>query len=107
MAGLNNYIPFMKYKWLYFAISLLVLLPGIYSLIRYGLRLSIDFTGGTLLEIQASSSASFASTAKDQKLELYSVQSTGDQTYLLRLPPLTQDQNDNFKKALGDAAEKR
>src|SRR3989344_2415368 len=103
----SNHFSFMKYKWLYFVISLLVLLPGIYSLIRYGLRLSIDFTGGSLLEIQASSSASFASTAKDQNLELYSVQSTGDQTYLLRLPPLTQDQNDNFKKSLGDAAEKR
>jgi len=100
-------MKFMKFKWLYFGISLLILIPGIYSLIRYGLRLSIDFTGGTLLEIQATGSANFAGVAKDQNLELYSVQSTGDNSYLLRFKPLSQEENDKFKKALGDAVEKR
>ncbi len=97
----------MKYKYLYFAVSLLVLIPGIYSLIRYGLRLSIDFTGGTLLEIQAPGSANFAGVSASQNLELYSVQSTGDNTYLLRFKPLTQEQNDQFKKALGNVSERR
>jgi len=45
-------IKFMKYYWLYFVISGLVIIPGIYSLAKYGLKLSIDFTGGTLLEFQ-------------------------------------------------------
>lgn len=40
----------MKYKYLFFAISLLVILPGLFSLARFGLRLSIDFTGGAVLE---------------------------------------------------------
>ena len=101
----------MKYKWLYFAISLLVLLPGIYSLIRYGLRLSIDFTGGTLLEIQASSSANFATTAKAQGLDLSSVQSAGAVSYLLRFKPTTHEQNEKFKaelqKLTGPITEKR
>ncbi|MBI2587299.1 protein translocase subunit SecF [Candidatus Amesbacteria bacterium] len=100
-------MKFMKYKYLYFAVSLLVLIPGIYSLIRYGLRLSIDFTGGTLLEIQAPGSANFAGVSASQNLELYSVQSTGDNTYLLRFKPLTQEQNDQFKKALGNVSERR
>lgn len=39
----------MKYWWLYFAISLAVILPGSYSLIRYGLVPSIDFTGGSTI----------------------------------------------------------
>ena len=34
-------------------ISGLVLVPGIYSLIRYGLQPSIDFTGGTLMELKS------------------------------------------------------
>ncbi|MGH7245908.1 MAG: hypothetical protein ACREGI_03175, partial [Candidatus Levyibacteriota bacterium] len=34
-------------KYIYFAISLLVIIPGIISLFLYGLDLSIDFTGGT------------------------------------------------------------
>lgn len=33
-------------------ISALVLVPGTYSLIKYGLRQSIDFTGGTLVELK-------------------------------------------------------
>lgn len=37
----------MKYYWIYFLISLSIIIPGTYSLIRYGLRPSIDFTGGS------------------------------------------------------------
>lgn len=39
----------MKYRLLYFAISLLVIIPGTYSLFRYGLKLSIEFTGGSVI----------------------------------------------------------
>lgn len=39
----------MRYLWLYFLISLSVLIPGSYSLIRHGLLLGIDFTGGTTM----------------------------------------------------------
>lgn len=100
-------MAFMKYKWLYFGISLLVILPGLFSLLRYGLRLSIDFTGGSLLEIQATGSASFSDAAKKNNLELSSFQTAGKDTYLLRFKPLTQAQNDAFKKTLGQVTEKR
>ncbi len=43
----------MKYWWLYFLISLAVIIPGSYSLIRHGLRLGIDFTGGTTISWSA------------------------------------------------------
>lgn len=49
-------IRFSKYIWLYFLLSALILVPGIYSLIRFGLEQSIDFTGGTILEIKTSDS---------------------------------------------------
>ncbi len=42
----------MKYRLLYFALSLLVIIPGIWSLATYGLKLSIDFTGGTILKLE-------------------------------------------------------
>jgi len=45
-------IRFSKYIWLYVLISSLILVPGIYSLIRWGLLPSIDFTGGTVLEVR-------------------------------------------------------
>ena len=45
----------MKYKNLFFAISLFVLIPSIYSLIMFGFKPSIDFVGGSVLEIDLAS----------------------------------------------------
>ncbi len=42
----------IKYRYLYFAISLLVIIPGILALIFWKLPLGIDFTGGSLLDVQ-------------------------------------------------------
>ena len=43
-------INFMRYRPVYLLISAIVLVPGVLSLIFNGLKPSIDFTGGTLLE---------------------------------------------------------
>ncbi|MCA1899987.1 MAG: protein translocase subunit SecF [Chloroflexi bacterium] len=45
-------IDILSKRYLYFAISLLVIVPGIVLLALNGLPLSIDFTGGSLLEVQ-------------------------------------------------------
>lgn len=45
----------IKYRYIYFGISLLVIVPGIIALILWGLPLGIDFTGGSLLEVQFAS----------------------------------------------------
>lgn len=39
-------------RYWYFALSLLVIVPGLISLVLYGLPLAIDYTGGSLLEIR-------------------------------------------------------
>jgi preprotein translocase subunit SecF len=41
----------VKRRYLYFAISLLVIIPGMIALIVWGFPLAIDFTGGSLLDI--------------------------------------------------------
>ncbi len=43
---------FLKYKWLYATISGIVILAGIFSMILWGFKYSIDFVGGTNLEYQ-------------------------------------------------------
>lgn len=45
----------IKYRYLYFGISLLVIIPGVLALIFWGLPLGIDFTGGSLLEVKFAS----------------------------------------------------
>ncbi len=42
----------IKYRYLYFAISLVVIIPGVLALIFWGLPLGVDFTGGSLLEVR-------------------------------------------------------
>ena len=42
----------VKYRYWYFAISLLVIVPGVLALIFWGFPLGIDFTGGSLLDVQ-------------------------------------------------------
>lgn len=42
----------IKHRYIYFGISMLVIIPGIIALILWGLPLGIDFTGGSLLEVK-------------------------------------------------------
>jgi len=81
----------MKFKYVFFAISLLVILPGIFSLAKFGLKMSIDFSGGTLLEIQNSSlrqdsgrQAKLKTIYENQKIEFASAQQTSNSSVLIR-----------------------
>ncbi|MFZ3069091.1 MAG: protein translocase subunit SecF [Microgenomates group bacterium] len=47
----------MKHLSIYFLISSLIIVPGIYSLVRYGFKPSIEFTGGTRLTIENTKSS--------------------------------------------------
>ncbi|MCE7938368.1 protein translocase subunit SecF [bacterium] len=42
----------VKHRYWYFIFSALVVVPGLVALARYGLPRSIDFTGGTLMELK-------------------------------------------------------
>jgi preprotein translocase subunit SecF len=58
----------VKRRYLYFAISLLVIIPGMLALIVWGFPLAIDFTGGSLLDIHFDTGSVPAS---DEVLQLY------------------------------------
>jgi preprotein translocase subunit SecF len=45
-------INIIKYRYWYFLFSLLIIIPGLIGLALWGLPLSIDFTSGSLLEVQ-------------------------------------------------------
>lgn len=87
----------LKYKKIYFLISGIVIGLGIYSLLSWGLRLGLDFRGGTILEYRFGKEISRDSARKaivDAGIEVSSIQSLGDNTYLFKLPPVeTSDKN--------------
>jgi len=76
-------------RYFFFGLSLLLILPGIIITVFYGMNLSVDFTGGTLVEI------SFASGTTPPPAEIVvvynqfgvsdvQVQTTGDDTIIAR-----------------------
>jgi len=99
-------INFMKYKRLYFLISLLFLLPSAYFLSRFGLKPSLDFTGGALLElhvepthVQDITPAHITEIAR-QVVKLNSVQQTDTNTFLIRAQEFDQEHNQILQKEL-------
>lgn len=79
---------FTKHLYLYFIISAIVILPGLYSLIRFGLQPSIDFTGGSIIEVQGSELKIEEQFKGIEEIELISIQNTNENTYLLKLKPI-------------------
>lgn len=51
-------IDIVRRRYLYFGISLIVIVPGLIALIIWGLPLAIDFTGGSLLQVRFDSGTS-------------------------------------------------
>jgi len=99
----------MKYKWLYFIISALVIIPGIISLFVYGLRPGIDFTGGTLLELQFEKNFQFPISnfqlkeiVEEKGLAVSSVQISGNNSVLIRMKPITKEEAAMIKTTLGE-----
>lgn len=90
-------------KNLYFAISLIVIIPGIISLFLWGLNLSIDFTGGSRLMYQVkddkkpalpagrqAASSQLINIIRKQNIEIVSIQKSGGDVYIIRTKPLEQ-----------------
>ncbi len=95
-------IRFSRYIWLYTVISASVLVPGVFSLIRYHLRPSIDFTGGTLLEVRRLSGERqpLEDVARETEVSLSSVQVAGGDSVIIRLRPASEEKIKRFQEKL-------
>ncbi len=89
-------------KYWYFAFSMLVIIPGLISLALWGLRLSIDFTGGSRSEYQIANSKyqisneEIGKIVRDHGIEVNSVQKSQD-LYIIRTKPLDQTAHQKVK----------
>lgn len=101
-------IDFMKYRWLYFAISLAVIIPGVFSLLTHGLKLGVDFTGGTLWEVKAPGITDQLNVQTTQAVlqdiwVVEVVQPSGDQQVVLRGKTMTPEQHQGALQSLQSA----
>jgi preprotein translocase subunit SecF len=108
----------MQYKKLYFLISALFLLPSIYALVFWGLKPSIDFTGGTILEVKNLKCKMQNCNLKlkieekiKEKVNISSIQESGTNTYILKMKEIDKDQKEELIEKLeeefGDIEETR
>ena len=103
-------INFMKYKLLYFLFSLLFILPGTYFLLRFGLKPSVDFTGGSLVELQVNASLEQLRPVIETQVPVASLQQTAD-SFVLKTKEITQEENQALQEKIssqfGPVTEKR
>lgn len=88
-------MDWLKYKKIYFTISLLLIAGGVFSLINWGVRLGVDFRGGTIIEYRFEEEISTEVTVEkleEEGIETSSIQEAGEGKYLFRLPPISQEE---------------
>jgi preprotein translocase subunit SecF len=92
----------VRHRKIWYTISGLLLAASIFSLFYFGLKLGIDFTGGSLLEIEYQTSRPENSIIEDKLSTLnlgnISLQPTGDKGLLIRSRDLSEEEH---QKALG------
>lgn len=96
-------------RYYFFALSLLLIVPGLVLLAVKGLPLSIDFTGGTLLEVKfeegkTPDTAMILSIYQDAQIEDVQVTATGDNTLVLRSSFLSNEARDSVLTAMKEAS---
>ena len=85
----------VSHRKIYFSISITLVLASLVSLLLWGLNLGIDFSGGTLMEIEFSDSRpnnqQIQEKLADLELDQINLQSTGQRGLILRLKDIDEE----------------
>lgn len=104
-------ITFLKYRKIYYGFSLLLALGSLVALILFGLKLGIDFTGGSIIEVEFSENvpehALIEKDLADLNLGQITFQSLGEKGLLLRLRHIDEKTHQNILSRLKDVREQR
>lgn len=105
-------------RYWYFALSALIVIPGLVALFLWGLPLSIDFTGGSLMELEFDQPVTISTetiksiyTQQDPDLSDTLVQTSGDRIVLIRSKEIDSPTKlaiqEEIRKVYGDFVERR
>lgn len=103
-------IDILGKRYYFFALSLLIIIPGLIVLgvmaVRGTLPLAIDFTGGSLLEVRFEGTqpqpADIVTLFNELGVDDVKVQTTGEGSYVMRSSVLADDVRANIVAALGE-----
>ncbi|GAW29208.1 MAG: protein translocase subunit SecF [Bacillota bacterium] len=96
-------VHFVKTRLVWYIISLLIIVPGLVSLVWQGLNLGIDFTGGTLLELeykQVPAIEQVRAALKEKGLGNAGIQAAEGNRILIRTVALAEKDRDEVLKAI-------
>lgn len=103
----------VKYRKIFYAIAIILIVSSIASIRIWGLNLGIDFKGGSILEVEYSSdrpSHDLVTKAVEPLSLDASVRAIGDKGYIFRMKDISQDQKNSLVDILatfGTTTEKR
>lgn len=109
-------MSFLRYRKIFYAFSGLLIIGGIASLVIFGVPLSHEFTGGTLLEVEfpngAPSPAAVTQGLKELNIGSLMVQPAGENRFIIRSKPIDESLHQAVVERLsalgnGTAAERR
>jgi len=104
-------INFVKYKKIYFIFSGILILAAILCLFVFGLKPGIDFTGGSILEIEFKETRPSNQEIKDVLADLdlgeIYVQPTGEKGVILRMKDIDEATHQQVLEKLGETEELR
>jgi preprotein translocase subunit SecF len=102
MVNRRIIVKIIQRRIVWYIISLLIIIPGLFSLATQGLNLGIDFTGGSMIQVrfeQAVSSEQIRNVLDEYGLGKSVIQASANNTFLLRTKTLSQAQQN---KILGE-----
>ncbi len=79
---------FLKYRFITYGISFLLVVGSLLLLAFRGLNLGLDFTGGSVMEVRFDNKVTIShirSELSQKKIESFLVQETGDNTYIIKI----------------------
>lgn len=101
----NSGRDIMKYKFWYLGFSALILVPCVISLALFGLKTSIDFTGGSVLKFSRTEGmwdkTAIEQVFVDKKVEVAQILlDDGGKTATIRTKPIDSNKNEEIKSVL-------
>ncbi len=98
------YIPFIRHRKIFYIISVILVSLAIISVFVFGLKLGIDFTGGSLLSLnyknQIPSSLEIRESLKELELGEIVVQPVGEKGILLRMKDVSEENHQKILEKL-------
>lgn len=102
---------FLKYKKIYFIFSGILILASILALVIFGLKPGIDFTGGSILELEFKEARPSNQEIRE-KLAAFDlgevlIQPSGDKGVIFRMKDIDEETHQKMIQKLGEIEEKR